>query len=214
MIILLAHISEISATDEENRMALIIVSTYEMNSAEFSKAGSFHLYLLDDGYQEEDIKHLGMSSGYYSDGLSNVSNVENEFNWLINNEDPDKDIVIYLSDHVPPLSGDEIFRFQDGNISIPQVDTWISDMDFNSSTVIVGGNHSGIAGPELEDPSRDIICSMGSDQSFSLDHFNITRGLEDTSADTNNDGEVSYIEAYWKEVENLQGSDQDPCIWT
>ena len=194
-------------------MALVIVSTYGLNQDEFAKANSFHQYLLDDGYHGDDIIHLGQGSCDLSEDISNVSNVESGFDRLRSDPDPHKEIVIYISDHVPPLSGDQVFRFVDGNISMSLIDSWIDDISCVFSTVIVGGNYSGVVGPELSDPGRDVICSMGASQLFSPDLFNITRSLEDYSADTNQDGRVSYIEAYWKEVENLQEYDQDPCIW-
>ena len=213
-LIILSQVYDVSAIGgQDHRMALVIVSTYGLSQDEFAKANSFHQYLLDDGYQNDDIIHFGSESGNLSEGISNVSNVESGFDRLRSDSDPDKEIVIYISDHVPPLSGDRVFRFVDGNISMSLIDSWIDDITCVFSTVIVGGNYSGVVGPELSDPVRDVICSMGANQSFSPDLFNITRSLEDPSADTNHDGQVSYIEAYWKEVDNLQGTDQDPCIW-
>jgi hypothetical protein len=54
---------------------------------------------------------------------------------------------------------------------------------------------------------------MRYNQSFDEDLFNITRGLNDPSADLNFDGEVSYHEAFMKECYNLRFEDQDPMMY-
>ncbi|MDG6226271.1 MAG: hypothetical protein QCI82_12305, partial [Candidatus Thermoplasmatota archaeon] len=66
---------------------------------------------------------------------------------------------------------------------------------------------------DLADPSRGVICSMGWNQTFDPDNFNITRSLEDPTADLDSDGIVDYIEAYNKEVENLSGTGQYPVLF-
>jgi len=48
--------------------------------------------------------------------------------------------------------------------------------------MILNGNRSALAGPDLKDSSREIFCSMDSNQSFDHDLFNITRGLEDPTS--------------------------------
>ena len=80
-------------------------------------------------------------------------------------------------------------------------------------TVILNGERSGLGGEDLADPSRDVICSMGSNQQMNPDLFNITRSLEDPTADMNMDGKVSFVEAYWKEVDNLSVTGQDPVLY-
>ncbi|MDG6226263.1 MAG: hypothetical protein QCI82_12265, partial [Candidatus Thermoplasmatota archaeon] len=121
--------------------------------------------------------------------------------------------VIYISDHAQGIMNDIFLIFDDGNISTTQIDSWLDLIECSSVTVILNGERSGLAGPDLTGPSRDIICSMGSNQTMNPDQFNITRSLEDPTADTNNDGKVSFVEAYWKEVDNLSGTGQDSVLF-
>jgi len=87
---------------------------------------------------------------------------------------------------------------------------WFDETEYQELTVILNGNRSALAGSDLSGTDRDILCSMGSTQSFQTDQFNITRSLEDPTADSNSDGEVSYMEAFLKEDQNLQFDTQDP----
>jgi hypothetical protein len=54
---------------------------------------------------------------------------------------------------------------------------------------------------------------MRYNQSFDEDLFNITRSLEDPSADSNNDGVVSFLEAFRNEELLLTGTGQDPVLY-
>ncbi|MFO8050408.1 MAG: hypothetical protein R6V01_01760, partial [Thermoplasmatota archaeon] len=99
-------------------------------------------------------------------------------------------------------------------ISADTMDSWMDQIQCSSITVILNGERSGMAGPDLQDPERDIICSMGANEEYDPDLFNITRSLEDPTADTNNDGVVDFIEAFWKEVELLEATGQVPAIYT
>jgi hypothetical protein len=54
---------------------------------------------------------------------------------------------------------------------------------------------------------------MRGDQVTFPDNFNITRSLKDLSADSDNDGVVSFVEAFWKEVFILGGTGQDPVLF-
>lgn len=210
--ILLANYAE--ASGSEYNKALIIVSDYQTNENENGKAVSFYEYLIEHGYDQNDIEFLASSSTMYSDLEANVSNVESAFNNLIDNNSIEKEVIIYLSDHGgPPCSNNTIFRFSDGNISVDQVDQWIGNISFSQLDVIVGGIHSGSAGPELAGSDRTIMCSMGSDEDRNPDLFNITRGLNDITADTDGNGEVSFVEAFWSEFYTVITHGQTPCIW-
>jgi hypothetical protein len=204
---------EARAVDPPVGKCLIIVSSYGGHyQNELYKARSFHEY-IDDSYSEEVVICLTDPTDPYSDGPANVSNVYEAFQWLINNSIPSEEVIIYISDHEKRILNETYFLFEDGNISSLMIDSWLDQVQCSEMTVILNGERSGLAGPDLADPSRDVICSMGSDQEYNPDTFNITRSLEDPTADQNNDGIVDYIEAYRKEVERLQGSGQDPFIY-
>ena len=204
---------EASAQKQDYLKCLIIVSGNEgYSEQELSKASSFRDHQLTH-CDYNDIRYLTDPSDPNSQGPANLSNVEEGFDWLKTNTSESTEVVVYISDHAQAINNENYFLFDDGNISIDTVDSWLDQVQCNQMTIVLNGERSGLGGPDLSDPGRDVICSMGANQSFSPDLFNITRSLEDPSADTNHDGQVSYIEAYWKEVENLQGTDQDPCIW-
>ena len=211
LIILYVSSISVNAGESEIDKCLVIVSGYGgYPSNEISKASSFYEYL---NCPDKAITYLTNQSDPDSEGPANVSNVEAAFEWLESHSQPSDEVTIYISDHEKRCWNETYFVFDDGNISAESIKLWLEGVQCSKMTLILNGKRSGLAGPELYDTNRDVICSMGSDQDFDPDLFNITRSLEDTSADTDGDGEVSYIEAYWKEVENLQGSGQDPCIW-
>ena len=179
---------------------------------ELEKASAFYSYQLECS-SSGNIIYLTDPVQFGSDGSANLSNIENAFDWLINSSTQDTIVTIYIFDHEQSINNENYFIFDDGNLSSTLIDMWLDQVQCYDMTVILNGHRSGLSGPDLSGPSRDIICSMGSDQEFDPDLFNITRSLEDPTADTNTDGKISFVEAYWKEVENLIGPGQDPVLY-
>lgn len=197
------------------RCAIIIVSDLGgFDDSELEKADQFYQYLINEGYSDGDIYFLteGARNGY--DGDPSISNIQEAFSWLENTSGPSSKPVIYMHDHEKLILGNVTFQFSDGNITANTVDSWISATEYSDLTMILNGNRSAMAGTDLQDPSRDIICSMRSNQTFNQDIFNITRSLTDPTADYDQDGEVSYTEAYWKEKLDLLFDIQDPQIFS
>ncbi len=143
-----------------------------------------------------------------------ISNIEEAFSWLENTSESSSQPVIYISDHVIWTMGNATFQFSDGNLSANTIDGWLNSTQYQDLTMILNGNRSALAGPDLKDSSREIFCSMRSTQSFDEDLFNITRGLNDPTSDIDDDGDVSYHEAYLKECYNLRNEDQSPISYT
>jgi len=198
----------------EPRCAIIIVSDMDgFDQEELNKADQFYQYLLDEDYQDSDIYFLTENGRTGFDDDPTVSNIEEAFSWLENTSEASSQPVIYIQDHEKLISGVVNFQFSDGNITTSEIDGWLDSTTYQDLTMFLGGNRSALAGPDLMDNSRDIFCSMGSSQEFDEDLFNITRGLKDPSADINNDGEVSYHEAFLKEYDNLEFSDQEPISY-
>ena len=211
--VIMLNSGEAMAAQPLDNMALVVVSG-NTESSELGKAVSFYDYLLDEGYSPDNILFLTPSSVPGSDGTSNLSNVEDGFDALVDDDEEDKDIVIYISDHCGGYVDHATFEFSSETLNVSTVDGWIDDMIFDDLTFIIGGGRSGLAGPELDGSGRVIISSMSStDQSFP-DQFNMTRGLECGRADFNNDGRVSFIEAFFMEKFMLFFEDQTPQIWT
>ena len=193
------------------RCAIIIVSDLDgFDPEELEKAYQFYQYLLDKEYTEDDIYFLTEDSRTGCDDDPTISNIEEAFSWLENTSESSSQPVIYISDHVIWSMGNLTFRFSDGNITISTINEWLNSTIYQELTFILGGNRSGLAGPELRGPGKTVICSMVADQVSFPDLFNITRGLEDPTSDIDGDGEVSYHEAFLKEREELRFSDQDP----
>jgi len=181
-------------------------------SYELGKAASFHSY-MEDRYPSNQMVYLTRGSVTGSDGPADLENVEDAFEWLSQASSSEDEVVIYIYDHAQCINNEVRLSLNDGNLSVQTLDSWLDQVECWNMTLIVNGERSGLAGPDLSGPSRDIICSMGSEQQFDPDQFNITRSLEDPSADMNSDEIVDYIEAYWKEVENLEGSGQEPLSY-
>ena len=207
--------SEADAIVTMPRCAIIFVSDHNgFDENELVKADQFHSYLLDKGYESDEIKYLTQSSKIGCDGAPNTSNIRSAFEWLINTSASSSQPVIYIQDHEKYILGNVTFQFSDGNINADTIDGWLDQTDYQELTMILNGNRSALAGPDLSGLDRDVICSMRSTQSFEQDLFNITRSLKDSSADFNFDGEVSYIEAYWKEKLNLLFNIQAPQLYS
>ncbi len=197
------------------RCAIIIVSDLDgFDQVELEKADQFYQYLLEQDYTDEDIYFLTEGERTGCDDDPTVSNIEAAFSWLENTSQPSSQPVIYVCDHEKLISGIVNFQFSDGNVSANTIDGWLDSTQYQDLTMILNGNRSALAGPVLSTSSRDIFCSMRSTQSFDEDLFNITRGLNDPTADTDYDGEISYHEAFMKECYTLRFEDQVPISYT
>ena len=140
-----------------DRYSIIIVSTLYEPSTEEGKAVYFHDHLINEGYDPEKIDFLAFDDTVNSDRISNVSNIEDSFDWLINDSDPNKEVVIYITDHEQGTRGSSSFQFIDGNISSSTLDGWIDDIDCSELTIILLGNRSGLSGDTLSDDNRMIM---------------------------------------------------------
>jgi hypothetical protein len=205
----------VSATDPPENLCLIIVSgSMGYSSHETGKAMSFYDHLIDTSlYGEDDIAFLAEPTVPHVDGSANITNIENAFEWLINYSEPITEVTIYIYDHQQFIDGNVSFSFEGGNITLESIASWVENITCESITVILNGERSGLGGEILSGSNRDIICSMGSNQYYDPDNFNITRSLEDPTADLDSNGLVDYIEAFTREVELLQGFGQDPIYY-
>jgi hypothetical protein len=205
--------SAVNAESLPDAKCLIIVSGYGgYSQQELSKASSFREYLLDL-VNEDDVIYLTDPTDPSSDGPATLSNIEDSFDWLISNSEPDTDVTVYISDHISMIDNNASFIFNDGAIPASIIDLWLDLIECSSLNIILNGERSGMGGQAVSGTGRDVLCSMDASESFQNDLFNITRSLEDPSADIDNDEIVSYVEAYWKEVDNLLGSGQNPVYY-
>lgn len=202
--------------NSEKKMAIVIISSYDNHSAihELGKGVAFYNYLIDEGYQEQDIVFLSDIPVPNSDGNANVSNVEDGFEFLILDGNENKSVTVYISDHGFQLIDGMAFNLSDGSIDSTSINYWLNEMFFSDLTMIVNGNRSGLAGPAFCGLDRLIICSMGEDEINHPDHFNITRSLENSEADRDNDGIVSFEEAFYAERHiMMQYPTQNPVMY-
>ncbi|MBN1389210.1 MAG: hypothetical protein JXA22_01055, partial [Candidatus Thermoplasmatota archaeon] len=174
--ILIALVTFAKAADAgdapENLCIIVVPGELGYSSHETGKALSFHDYLVDTGYGEDDIHFLAGASVPDNDGPATVSNIETAFSWVTETSRPGTELLIYIFDHQEIVFGETWFLFDDGNISSETIDRWIGDIVCSGVTVILNGERSALAGPVLSGPSRDIICSMGASQEFDPDLFN------------------------------------------
>jgi len=213
VLILFIIIDNVEASNPPETICLIIVSgNGGYSQTELSKASSFYDHMLEE-LDSEDIRYLTDQLDPSSEGPANYSNIEAAFEWLEMSSSPEVEVIIYISDHEKRVYDEIFFTFDDCDISITTMDQWFDLVSCSGMTLILNGERSGLAGPELIVPDRDIFCSMEEDQEFDPDLFNITRGLKDPTADLNNDNNVSYMEAFLKEVINLQYTGQNPVYY-
>ena len=212
VLLLVVNVGNASNTDE-NR-ALIIVSDYDgIDQNEIEKAIAYYEYLIDGGYSSSDVEFLCMSDIACKDGDSTLVNVENAFEDLVNECGKNTNVKIYVSDNTHCINSQIRYRFTDGVLPCLDVVDWIDDMSYCSLDYFTLGNHSGLFGAQAIGDDRIIISSMGWDEAFSEDQFDITRGYNDPSADINNDGVVSTEEAFESERVTLLLTDQTPIMW-
>ena len=206
-------LNSVNAVQGDDMKSIIIVSGYSgYTTHELDKASSFRDHLLDS-CSEDDIVYLTDNGMSGSDGEATTSHVEDAFSWLINSCDSNTNVAIYIMDHAQMINNQPNFRFEDGTISASTIDNWLDQVTSSEMTVILNGEKSALCGPALDGSSRDVICSMRSDQSYCPDNFDITNSLDDPTADTNNDGIVSYVEAYENEKDLLEASGQVPVLY-
>ncbi len=195
------------------RCAIIVVSDIEgPDGHELDKADGFYGYLLEEGYDDDEVVYLTESSMEGYDGDPNITNILSSFSWLRNTSMITSQPVIYIYDHEKIINGIPYFEFDDGDLSATYMDYLLDQMQYQEMNIVLNGNRSALAGSTLSGTSRTIICSMGVNSSFEEDQFDIARGLTDQTADTNNDGIVSYSEAYWKEREIEEVLVQGPIL--
>jgi hypothetical protein len=198
----------------DERLALIIVSGRSgYSQPELEKASLFRAYLSDQDHEDEQVRYLTSPNEPGSDGEPTTENVASAFEWLRNRSGGHTEVTIYISDHAQIIEGGPMFQFNDGNISMDTIDGWLDQVEHCGMRIVINGPMSGLGGLGLSGHSRAIYCSMRSSQNCVPDLFNITRGLNDPAADMDEDGAVSFDEAFDMEKELLKGSGQDPVMF-
>ncbi|MDG6225000.1 MAG: hypothetical protein QCI82_05750 [Candidatus Thermoplasmatota archaeon] len=196
----------------EDMKSLVIVSGFGGYSVhELDKAASFRSHLLDSCSQD-DMVYLTKAGIFGSDGTATVANLEDAFEWLITVSGPETRVAVYIMDHAQMINNQPHFRFEDGSISASTIDGWLDQISSSDITIILNGERSGLGGPSLAGSSRDVICSMMSSQTYCPDNFDIARSLGDPAADSDDDGTVSYIEAFNYEKARIQSTGQVPIL--
>lgn len=200
---------------ENDDKALIVVSNYGgTDQNELDKAVDLYDYLISIGLGSDDIMFLCAENLTMRDGDPSTSKVEDGLKWLAGNSTPSSDSIVYISDHSHVIRNNCSYRFQDGNLSISDVEDYIDETSFSSLAYITTGDCSGLIGSQLSGERRVVMSSMAYDEEATTDRFSIARGLENISADRNCDGWVTFVEAfYWEESYVEQHWDQDPQIW-
>jgi hypothetical protein len=210
----LVLISNNNAT-ENNDTALIVVSSYGgTDQNDLAKAVYLYDYLLSIGFGSDDIIFLCSDELSIKDDEPTLSNIEDAFNWLVNNSQQDSNTIIYIDDNAHVINSQEYYRFSDGNLNVSYIEDWIDEMEYSSLAYISTGDNSGLIGSSLTGEGRAIMSSMAYDEEAEIDRFNITRGLENIDADLNRDGWITFVEAFdWEEGYVEEYYDQDPQFW-
>jgi len=195
-----------------NRAIIIVSDGGGFDPHELSKAMAYYSYLRENGYDDDDIQLLTPEKGTFVDGEPTVQGVTHAFSELIEDDDPNKNVKIYISDHVGSHSEGTYFKFSDGVVYTSTIVGWMDSIICMDMKVMLLGNRSGLTGEEMYRPGRMVMSSMNEVETHGTDMFNITRGLRDPFADMNGDGIVDYNEAFLSE-KNRVGWYQSPMIW-
>ncbi|MGA1872493.1 MAG: hypothetical protein ACMUHY_02380 [Thermoplasmatota archaeon] len=194
--------------------ALIIVSDYEgTDQHELDKAVAFHDHLINKGFSEDEILFITSEDIDCRDQAVTVDNIENGFEWVIDNSKRKTEVNIYISDNSHIIDTESFYQFTDGQVNCSDIIDWIDQISYETLNYITLGNHSGLFGAKLVGPERVIISSMRECEESAVDRFNITRSLEDPAADIDHDGVVSFVEAFCNEKMLLIGTGQNPVLW-
>lgn len=117
------------------RCAIIIVSDHEgYDDDELKKADQFYQYLMDEGYNDNEVYYLTESSRVGQDQEPTITNIQSAFSWLNDTSRQTSQPVIYISDHVTWISGNVTLQFSDGNISTCTIDSLIDPVEYNELT--------------------------------------------------------------------------------
>jgi len=194
-----------------NKKALVIVSGHGgYTSHELGKASSMRQYLLDKGCPPDDILYLTQPSDPDSDGPATIKNVEEAFEWMIEEATEGDEVLVYISDHEQDMAGEICFLFDDGSIPAGRIGGHLGSIGTGDKTTILNGKRSSLAGPQLSGTGGPILCSMGPYQTFDPDLFDITVSLREVPEHLS--GMEAYLAAFDLEVGRLQGTGQDPVL--
>ncbi|MGA1821925.1 MAG: hypothetical protein ACMUIG_05305 [Thermoplasmatota archaeon] len=213
-LILYSPVSFVTGEDMEEGLALIVVSDYAGGChSETQKGIDFYDHLIQKGYGHGDIVLLAPTGVPNRDNSPTKTNIVSALQDIADDTDDEKEVVIWISDHIGAETNSTFFRFTDGNLATSDMDDELDEIECGDMTVIIGGSYSGLAGPDLYETGRTIITSMDDDQDYTPDLFDIARGLRTPSADSNDNGIISFREAYASEVSQISWSGQYPMIW-
>jgi len=213
-LLLILLISNPANADPHEYKALIVVSDYQgTDSYELVKAIAFYDYLIENGYHDDDIVFLTSEHITNMDDNVTIDNIHNAFQWLIDDSKQKTEVNVYISDNAHNSNSTSYYQFNNGTVNCTDIVTWIDQIHYDNLNYITLGNHSGWFGPQLVGPNRAVMSSMREFEETFVDRFNITRSLEDRNADTNCDGEVSFVEAFYNEERLLIRYDQHPVLW-
>ena len=212
-LVVLFIVNSADATTGSDNYAILLVSDVNGDdTVEDQKSVDLYNYLLEEGYSDESILVLNNQELTINDYESRLEYIEISFSYVISNSNSGSDVVVYISDFAKETQNGPVFQFIDGDLEMSTIDGWIDDISCDELTVIIGGKNSGIAGPALAEQNRLVMSSMKATQSYSPDGFDIARSLNDPLADSDEDGSVSFLEAFEYEKSSLT-TGQVPCLW-
>ncbi|MGA1820231.1 MAG: hypothetical protein ACMUHU_04395 [Thermoplasmatota archaeon] len=213
LLLIILILDPVSA-DPQDFKALIIVSDFEgTDQHELGKAIAFYDNLIENGYHDEDIIFLTSEDTSCTDDNVTIDIIKDAFQWLIDEGKQKTTVNVYISDNSHNVNSTSYYRFSDGIVNCSDIIRWIDQISYDNLNYITLGNHSGWFGPQLVGTNRVVISSMREFEESFVDRFNITRSLKNPNADTNCDGEVSFVEAFYSEEKLLIRYDQHPVLW-
>ncbi|MGA1792526.1 MAG: hypothetical protein ACMUHM_01105 [Thermoplasmatota archaeon] len=213
-LLLMILISNPVNADPQEYRALIIISDYEgTDDHELEKGVAFYDYLIENGYHDDDIIFLTSENVSCMDDNVTIENINEAFQWLIDEGKQKTTVNVYISDNTHHIASRSYYQFSNGTVNCSDIIRWIDQISYDTLNYITLGNHSGWFGPQLVGENRVVISSMREFEESFVDRFNITRSLEDPTADTDCDGKVSFVEAFYNEEQLLIRYDQHPVLW-
>ncbi len=191
-----------------DNMAIIIASE-NTEAREVGKTVIF-THLIDDGIYSNNIQFLTPTIVTGLIDISHVSNIEDGFDTLVQNDEQDNDIDIYSSDYCGGCVNGTIFEFSYEIFFVSTICVWIDDLVYDDLTLLNGGERSGLASPELEESGRVKRSSLELNEMSTPDGFNITRSLENPLSGKNGDETITSEEPFHLECDIFYYYGQNP----
>lgn len=196
--------------------ALIAAPIFGIND-HLDEAEDLRDYLLDNGWNDQQIYFLTDSTESYVDGDATKENIEDALDDIALLAGPDDIVFIAVLDHAySDQDGHTYFRTGDLGDPVYIKDTemgdWLDDItDFSTMVVEISSPYSGGFVEECKGDDRIVIADCSASQTYTSCEYTFAQALVEPLADDDQNGVITVEEAYEYMEDTMVN--QDPVIY-